>query len=62
MRYNTFGAAGGGRIVKNKVFFFINWESARKRNGSTFANNTVPTAAEVSGNFSGIKGLTIKDP
>ena len=62
LRYNTFGAAGGGRIVKNKVFYFVNWESARKRNGSTFANNTVPTAAEVSGNFSGIKGLTIKDP
>lgn len=62
LRYNTFGAAAGGRIIKNKVFFFVNWESARKRNGSTFASNTVPTAAEVGGNFSGIKGLTIKDP
>jgi hypothetical protein len=62
LRYNTFGAAAGGRVIKNKLFYFINWESARKRNGSTFANNTVPTLAEVGGNFSGIKGLTIKDP
>jgi len=62
LRYNTFGAAAGGRIIKNKLFFFVNWESARKRNGSTIANTTVPTLAEDSGNFSGIKGLTIKDP
>ena len=62
LRFNTFGASAGGPIIKKKTFFFINWESARKRNGATFANNTVPTAAEVAGNFSGIKGVTIKDP
>ena len=30
LRYNTFGAAAGGRVIKNKIFFFVNWESARK--------------------------------
>lgn len=62
LRYNIFGGSAGGPIRHDKTFFFANYEGARRRDGLTFANNTVPTAAEMNGDFSAIKGLTIKDP
>ena len=61
LRWNTFGASMGGPILRKKTFYFFNWESGRKVTGSTFVA-TMPTLAESSGNFSGIKGLTVDDP
>ena len=49
---NQFGGSVGGRIIKNKLFYFGSWEdSLNRQTGSTFV--TVPTAAIKSGDMSG---------
>lgn len=58
-RRNQFGAAGGGPIRPNRLFFFANYEGLRtQRSRTVFAN--VPTPAQLSGDFSG--GPQIFDP
>ncbi|SFS01250.1 Carboxypeptidase regulatory-like domain-containing protein [Granulicella pectinivorans] len=57
---NQFGVNFGGPIMRNKAFFFANWErSRRSQNQSGF--QTVPTLAMRAGNFQGT-GTTIYDP
>jgi hypothetical protein len=57
---NQFGGMIGGPIVKNKLFFFTDWERTTRRRAVT-ALRTVPTAAMRTGDFSGT-GATIYDP
>jgi outer membrane receptor protein involved in Fe transport len=45
LRQNQFGASIGGPIVKNKTFFFGDYEGFRQVKGQTFTS-TVPTAYE----------------
>ncbi len=47
---NQFGAALGGPVVKNKTFFFLNYDGQRIRN-SVAQQFSVPTAAQRSGVF-----------
>ncbi len=48
---NQFGFALGGPIVKNRTFFFSDYEGTRSREGITRITN-VPTLAERAGDFS----------
>jgi hypothetical protein len=48
---NQFGGAIGGPIVRNRTFFFGDYEGTRSREGITRVTN-VPTAAEREGDFS----------
>lgn len=48
---NIFGAAVGGPIVRNKLFFFANYEGTRQAEDAE-VNETVPTASYRAGNLS----------
>ena len=50
-KQNQFGATIGGPIIKNRTFFFGDYQGTRIRNAQTF-NSLVPTLAERTGDFS----------
>ncbi len=56
LRRNQFGGAIGGPILKNKTFFFGDYEGTRIRQ-SAFHNPTVPTAAEQTSGFTDYRDL-----
>lgn len=51
LRQNQFGAAAGGRVIRNKTFFHASYEGYRQLNASS-ALALVPTPTELSGDFS----------
>ena len=57
---NNFGASFGGPIVRNKSFFFVNYEGLRHTRSQTMVA-TVPTEDEINGNFE-TSGATIYNP
>jgi hypothetical protein len=57
---SQFGGMIGGPIVRNKLFFFTDWERTTRRRAVT-ALRTLPTEAMRQGDFSGT-GTTIYDP
>ena len=68
-RQNDFGGSLGGpvRIPKlyngrDKTFFFFAWEQYRNRRGLSNDLQTLPTAAERGGDFSGLLGAPVADP
>lgn len=51
-RLNQFGGAGGGPILRNRTFFFADYQGTRQRTGQTFLATVAPTAWRT-GDFSG---------
>jgi len=51
LRYNQFGATAGGRILKDKAFFFGSYEGLRRPSGA-INNDTLPTEKARGGDFS----------
>jgi hypothetical protein len=54
---NQFGADTGGRIIKDKTFFFVSYEGFRLRQGASTLTS-VPTEAMRSGDFSNLRTST----
>src|SRR5215831_16967935 len=55
LRLNQFGGTFGGPVVKNKTFYFLNYEGFRRRAGITRITN-VPTLPERAGMFTDQNG------
>ncbi len=55
LRYNQYGAAVGGPILRDKAFLFGNWEQSNYVAGSP-QYLTVPTVQERTGDFSDLEG------
>ncbi|MBV9225189.1 MAG: carboxypeptidase regulatory-like domain-containing protein, partial [Acidobacteriaceae bacterium] len=53
LRRNQFGGSIGGPVLKNKLFYFFNYEGTRLTQPTT-NNVNVPTQAQRGGDFSGI--------
>lgn len=60
LEQNNFGAALGGPVFRKHTFFFVNYEGLRRAAVDPMTD-TVPTAAEASGDFSA-SGVNIYDP
>src|SRR5947209_7240020 len=58
---NQFGVSLGGPVIRNRTFFFADYEGYREKQGQTKVV-TVPTAAQKLGNFAGIARNGIFDP
>lgn len=56
-RYNQFGASAGGPVVRNKTFFFGNWEEYRYRRAQSRIG-TFPTLPQRTGNFTDLLTTT----
>jgi hypothetical protein len=55
-RFNQFGGTGGGPIIKNKIFFFGDYQGTRRVQGTSFTS-TVPTPTEQSSHFQNLQDI-----
>jgi hypothetical protein len=54
LRWNIFGGTVGGPIIKNKLFFFGDYQGVRRDLPASSSQITVLTANEIGGNFSAL--------
>jgi TonB dependent receptor len=58
LRYNDFGFAVGGPIIKRKMFFYFDYDQIVDHgNNTSNPPNSVPTTAVMAGNFTGMQNI-----
>jgi hypothetical protein len=57
LRWNQFGGTIGGPVIKNKLFFFGDYEGFRRVQGNTSGAATVPTLAERNSGYTDLSAL-----
>jgi hypothetical protein len=57
LRQNQFGVTGGGPIIKNKIFFFGDYEGLRRVAGNTQSGLSVPTALERNSGYTNLSDI-----
>ena len=62
LHFNNFGGAIGGPVVRNKVFFFFDYDRTINHGGASTGFSTEPTDAMMSGDFSAPGFPTLYDP
>src|SRR5208282_6465906 len=60
LRWNIFGGTFGGPIIKNKLFFFGDYQGVRRDLPATSSQIAVLTPNEIAGNFGAL--LTTSTP
>jgi hypothetical protein len=58
LRWNMFGVTFGGPVIKNKVFFFVDYQGGRLDHPPSAGTIKVLTPAESGGDFSALLGLS----
>jgi hypothetical protein len=56
LRFNNFGFAVGGPMLKNKMFFFFDYDQVVDH-GNNSGLNSVPTTAVIGGDFTGMQNI-----
>jgi hypothetical protein len=68
LKRNTYGGTAGGRIIRDKLFFFGGFQGVENRQNPPQSITHIPTAAMLNGDFSTIasaacgKAVTLADP
>jgi Carboxypeptidase regulatory-like domain/TonB-dependent Receptor Plug Domain len=57
LRQNQFGAAVGGPIIKNRIFYFGDYEGLRRVQGNTQSGVAVPTLAERNSGYTNLADI-----
>ncbi|HXK10069.1 MAG TPA: TonB-dependent receptor [Vicinamibacteria bacterium] len=60
-KFDTFGGSLSGPLVKNRAFFFVDYEGNRRRTSAPL-QLLVPTAAERAGDLSALAAAPVLDP
>jgi hypothetical protein len=62
LRYNNFGFAVGGPILRHKMFFYFDFDKTINNGGASTKFNTMPSDALKNGDFTGTGLPTLYDP
>jgi len=62
LKLNNFGWQASGPVIKNKIFFLIDWEHRIQHGAGAVNVTTLPTTAMESGDFTGTGLNTLYDP